>query len=133
MFTTPSAAPNSTTHGCGSDGNGGVTWSPLTEAQALIEINNRYPDQAEQRWMSMVQQLFLLMYNGRSNTLLVNGHMTAQVADTNTVDAFTAFSTSSATSLPDYVRGQPISWTRSTSILTPAASSRAYASGPGRT
>ena len=67
-------------------------------------MNNRYPDQAEQRWMSMVQQLFLLMYNGRSNTLLVNGHMTAQVADTNTVDAFTAFSTSSATSLPDYVR-----------------------------
>ena len=121
-----------TSYGCGSDGNGGVTWQPLTEAQALIEMNDRYPDQAEQRWMSMVQQLFLLMYYGRSNTLLVNGHTTAQVADTNTVDAFTAFSTSSATSLPDTC-ARPISWTRCTSIWTPAACWKAFGSGPGRT
>ncbi len=70
-----------TTYACatGSDGQSGWQALPLASPSdqpyqsALGELSRRYPSQATQRYFSMVQQLFMVYYFGRSNIVAING------------------------------------------------------------
>ncbi|MCP4165499.1 MAG: hypothetical protein GY759_06350, partial [Chloroflexi bacterium] len=91
-------------YGCDVDSMGAATWAELSQADTLAEIASRYPDAAEEQWMGMVQQLFLLYHSGVSNIVAVNGKVGNNAAETAPSDTFSYYIDDSTTTLPDYVR-----------------------------
>ncbi|MCB0256650.1 MAG: thrombospondin type 3 repeat-containing protein, partial [Anaerolineae bacterium] len=70
-----------TTYACATGGDGQSQWTALPLASpadqpyqsALGELSRRYPSQSTERFFSMVQQLFMMYYFGRSNIVHISG------------------------------------------------------------
>ncbi|MCP4212938.1 MAG: hypothetical protein GY764_15880 [Halieaceae bacterium] len=91
-------------YGCNIDDSGNASWNELNEAAALIDLNNRYPDQAQATWYYMVQQIFLIYSGGRSSMFSVNGAPTDPNAVDAPGDAMSWFIDNETVNMPDYVR-----------------------------
>jgi hypothetical protein len=99
-----------TTYACEADGASQAEWdalplvAPKEQAyrSALGEISRRYPSQAQERWMSMVQQLFMNYYFGRTNLVAINGQP-VNVAPASEA-GFSWLVDYDTASMPDYVR-----------------------------
>ena len=89
---------------CQPDMNAGASWQDLSAGDVMLEVYRRYPAQAQEEWMGMVQQLFLAYQSGVSALVAVNGEPLTAAATTAPDGSFGGLVDTGTTSLPEHVR-----------------------------
>ncbi|MCB0249746.1 MAG: thrombospondin type 3 repeat-containing protein, partial [Anaerolineae bacterium] len=86
----------------GDDGEAG--WRPLSEAEAINELNRRYADDLDQPWFGAMQQVVATYDAGMDNIISIDGGLVNGTGLTAPDDAYVQFTNCQANNMPDCVR-----------------------------